>query len=98
MDRDLAVLEEAAAAVMLIDRKYRRAEFSEQLEMEQSRDDAFNAYVDARLNLLKQGLLASAQDVRKMREIRQEIARARQTQSIVAGAIKLVAFLARFAV
>jgi hypothetical protein len=97
MDNDSTVLDDCAASVTLIDKKYRRARPVDRIKLKPDRDRAFNAYRRARLKLLEDGTLATAADVRKMKEIRQEIGRARATQTIIAGAIKLVAFAAKFA-
>jgi hypothetical protein len=97
MDNDSAVLDELAAAVSLIDKKYRRADPVDRSDLKADRDRAFNSYTKARIKLLADGVLATAADVRKMQEIRAEIGRARATQTIIAGAIKLVAFAAKFA-
>lgn len=97
MDNDSIVLENLAASVTSIDKKYRRASPADKFDMKRSRDDAFNAYRRARVKLLKDSVLASAADVRTMKDIRAEIGRARATQTIVASAVKLVAFAAKFA-
>lgn len=97
MDNDSRVLEELATAVLLIDKRYRRAGPVERFDMKRSRDDAFNAYRRARVNLLADGVLATESDVREMEEIRAEIGRARALQTLVAGAVKLVAFASKFA-
>ncbi len=97
MDRDLAVLEDAAATVMSIDRKYRRASPMDMIAMSRDRDRAFRAYAKARINLLKQGVIATNADVNAMKAIRQEVGRARKTQTILAGAVKFARFLVKFA-
>ena len=96
MDPDLTVLEEAAAAVTAIDRKYRRANFNEQIELKPERDEAFNTYARARLKLLEEGVIATEEDVEQMKRIRREVARARKTQTLIAGALRLARFLAKF--
>lgn len=95
-DRDSLVLEALAHAVSLIDRKYRRASAADKLSLKGPRDEAFNAYRSARVELLADGVIATAADVTKMKEIKTEIARARATQTVVAGVVKLVAFAAKF--
>lgn len=98
MDPDLLILEDANAAVMAIDRKYRRADFNIKLKLKKERNKAFNAYAKARLKLLEEGKITSDQDVTEMKAIRQEIARARQIQSILAGIGRLVKFLTKLAI
>jgi len=97
MDKDLQVYDDATAAVGTIDRRYRKANFKDKLELKPSRDKAFKAYAKARLKLLEDGTLATAADVKKMDEIRLEIGRARKTQTVVEGALRLAEFLVKFA-
>lgn len=97
MDKDLKILQDAASSVMTIDRRYRLASFNDKFDMKDSRNQAFNAYVSARINLLKDGMLATAADVRKMADIKLAVSKARSTQSTIEGAISLAAFLVKFA-
>ncbi len=60
-------------------------------------DDAYERYSRARLNLLKEGVLATDEDVAEMRRIRAEIDQAATTQALVSGAIKLGLLLAKYA-
>ena len=98
MDPDLIILEDANAAVITIDRKYRKADFNMKLKLKKERDRVFNAYAKARLMLLEEGIIASDRDVTEMKAIRLEIARARQTQSILIGVGRLVKFLTKLAI
>lgn len=97
MDRDAKVLEELSRSVTLIDKKYRRASPAERITLKKSRDDAFNAYREARVKLLEGSVLATAADVRRMKEIRVAIGRSRAAQTLAAAVIKLVALAAKFA-
>jgi len=97
MDKDLKILEDSASSVMTIDKRYRLASFNDKITMKPKRDQAFRAYVKARVNLLQDGVIATQTDVKKMAEIKTAISRARSTQSTVEGAIGLAAFLVKFA-
>ena len=98
MDRDLVIDEKAQAAALSVDRKYRKADFNEKIELKRDRDKLFNACAKARLKLLEHGTISTPKDLEKMNELRNEIAKAKKTQTIVVGIGKLVKFLAKYAV
>ena len=93
MDNDTLVLQDAAQAVLAIDIQYKLASFNDQQKLKGERDKAFNAYSNARLKLLQQGVICTEADVKEMNKIRQEIEQAAQTQSLIAGIFSLVKFL-----
>lgn len=101
MDNDEIVLEDAKESAFQIDKAYRRAvragNLADVRELKPQVDQAFDAYSTARLNLMEAGMLATDDDVAQMRRIRAEIEQAADRQELVAGAIKLAAYLARFA-
>lgn len=97
MDNDAIVLKDAAAVVLSIDLKYRRANFNTKRKLKTKRDKAFVAYTKARRKLLEEGVLCTKDDVKKMAEIRKEVARARQTQSLIIAVGRVVAFLVKIA-
>ena len=93
MDNDATVLKEASAAVTQIDLKYRRADTNAQLKMKADRDKAFSAYAAARRKLLAAGVICTDKDVEKMRSLRDEVRKARETQSLLIAAARLASFL-----
>jgi hypothetical protein len=97
MDKDLKILEDAASSVMTIDRRYRLASFNDKIAMKSKRDQAFRAYVKARINLLQDGVVATQADVNEMIAIKEAVSKARSTQSTIEGAISLATFLVKFA-
>ena len=100
-DNDLTVLEDAMNAAFALDKTYRLAvrnnDLDAMLDLKPQVDAAFERYSMARLNLLKPGVLATDADVAEMRRVKAEIDRAAGTQQLIAGAIRLAAFLAKFA-
>jgi hypothetical protein len=101
VDNDKIVLEDAKEAAFALDKAYRRAIQAADLAsvtiLKPQVDDAYDRYTQARLNLLKQGVLATDADVAEMRCIRAEIDQAATTQALITGAIKLGLFLAKYA-
>lgn len=99
-DNDLTVLEGARDALFTLEREYRLAVNNADLERMTALSPQLDAAADqlsaARLNLLKQGQIATDADVAEMRRIKGEIDQAAETQQLVEGAIRFVAFLRKF--
>jgi hypothetical protein len=101
IDNDEIILENAKESVFTLDKAYRRAvnngNLDEMIQLKPKLDEAFNLYSIARLNLLMEGTLANDQDVAAMRRIRAAIDQAAAIESLIAGAVKLIGFIAKFA-
>jgi len=99
-DNDEIVLEDAKEASFALDKAYRRAVLNADLDMmmelKPQVDRAYDRYSQARLKLLTEGVIATAQDVTEMRRIRAEIDQAATTQTLIEGAIRFVAFITKF--
>ena len=93
MDTDAAVLKEAAAAVLSIDLRYRKADALGQRAMRADRDVAFSAYAKARRRLLAEGVVCTTEDVRTMQALRDDVRRARNTQSLLIASGRVAKFL-----
>jgi len=96
-DPDADLLEEAAATVAAIDRRYRRASFEEKIALKDQRDAAFTAYALARNKLLEEGVIVSDADVEEMRSIAAEVKKAADTASLIRAIGKVVLALSRVA-
>jgi hypothetical protein len=100
-DNDEIVLEDAKEAAFTLDKAYRRAVLNADLDtmkkLKPQVNGAYDRYSQARLNLLKEGLLATDEDVTEMRRIRAEIDQAATIQTLIEGAIRFAAFIAKFA-
>ncbi len=100
-DNDEIILEDAKEAAFALDKTYRRAvangDLNRMTQLKPKVDEAYNLYSTARLNLLKEGILATDQDVAEMRRIRAEIDQAAETQSLIEGAVHFIGFIGRFA-
>jgi len=101
IDNDEIVLEDAKEAAFSLDKAYRRAiqrrDLDSMVKLKPQVDEAYDRYSQGRLNLMKEGVLATDGDIAEMRRIRAEIEQAATTQSTIQGAVKFVAFIARFA-
>ncbi len=100
-DNDEIVLENAKEAAFALDKAYRRAvsdaDLDRMMKLKPQVDQAYDRYSQARLNLLKEGVLATDDDVAEMRRIRAEVDQAATTQTLIKGAIRFVTFIAKFA-
>jgi len=97
MDNDAEVLRAANDAVIEIDLRYRAASFDDKTVLKPERDRAFHQYQAARLKLLEEGVICTGDDVAEMREIREEVIKAAQTQALLNAIGRVVGFLARVA-
>lgn len=100
IDNDLMVLEDAADAVFSLDQEYRLAILAADIDkVEQLKpqvEAAYEKYSLGRLKLLEKGVLATDEDVAEMRRIRAQIEQAATLQTLIKGAVRLAAFLAKF--
>lgn len=98
-DNDQIVLEDAKEAAFTLDKAYRRSvhkgDLNGAMELKPEVDNAYDQYSQARLNLLKEGVLATDEDILEMRRIRGEIDQAATTQELIKGAIRFAKFLAK---
>ena len=99
-DNDEIVLEDAKEAAFALDKAYRRAilnaDLDTMMKLKPQVDAAYDRYSQARLNLLQEGVLATDEDVAEMRRLRAEIDQAATTQTLIEGAIRFAAFIAKF--
>ncbi len=97
-DTDAQTLKQAADAVLEIDMKYRILPSIDDKEaLKPARDEAFSNYTAMRLKLLEEGVITAPRDVEDMKEIRAEIEKAAQTQTLISAAGKAAVFFAKIA-
>lgn len=94
-DNDSEMLKAAGNAVLEIDVRYRGLNIDDKELLKPSRDKAFSEYSSARLKLLKDGVIATDQDVADMQAIKQDIDEAAETQQLIASAVKISGVLGR---
>lgn len=102
VDNDVIVLEDAKDAAFTLEKEYRRAllkgDLAAATEIKLRLEEVFDNYSRARLNLLKEGMIATEADVAEMRRIKAEIDLAADKQQLIEGAIRFAGFLAKFIV
>lgn len=76
-----------------IDIRYMEAEVADKLAMKDELDEAFLAFSRARLRLLQNRVLCNSSCLQKIKEIRQEVEDAANSQQLIKGIIRLVGFL-----
>lgn len=79
-----------------IDIRYMEAEVADKLVMKDELDEAFLAFSRARLRLLQNRVLCNSSCFEKIKEIRQEVEDAANSQQLIKGIIRLVGFLTPF--
>lgn len=91
------ILSDAIAAAEALDLQYTQADFLTKLQLKPMRDAAFEAVESARRRLVGRQVSITSENVAEMGGIRTEIERAAETESLIVGAGKLVAFLSKMA-
>lgn len=76
-----------------IDIRYMEADVADKLAMKDELDEAFLAFSRARLRLLQNRVLCNSSCLEKIKEIRQEVEDAANSQQLIKGIIRLVGFL-----
>ena len=93
MDNDLILLKQAKSALFAIDVKYKMSGFNEKKKLVKARKAAFSAYSSERLELIEEGVKCTQQDIDEMKEIRDEIEKAADTQVLIQAIFRLTSFL-----
>lgn len=76
-----------------LDIRYMEADVADKLVMKDELDEAFLAFSRARLRLLQDRVLCNSSCLEKIKEIRQEVEDAANSQQLIKGIIRLVSFL-----
>ena len=91
------LLDSAQAAVNEIEQRFNASSFAEQVAMKSDRDKAFNAFAAARLKSIQSGITCTADDLKEMRKLRDEVNAAADKQSLLVAIGRVAGFLAKFA-
>ncbi|PSW05652.1 hypothetical protein [Photobacterium lipolyticum] len=95
--QDLKFIKDSEKALDALFDKYAEAEPSDKWVLKPAIKAASEELLTARLALFKDGVLTTRDDINKLKEIRQEIDNAADTQALIMSALKLAAFLGVFA-
>jgi len=99
-DNNDSVLTDAEEAAFALDKAYQRAvdnaDLATMTQLKPQVEAAHEQYTQARLQLLQQGIVATDADVAEMRRIRAAIDQAATTQTLIEGAMRFAAFIAKF--
>jgi hypothetical protein len=96
LDNDAITYEESTQSLLWADIEYRLASPEDQIKLWEPLQQAWDKYMESRINLLKPGMICTTQDVIKMKQIRREICQAATTQTLIQGLAKLVGILLKF--
>lgn len=94
MDNDSIMLEELGTAVIIMQQKYRKAPIADWATLQAELQAAMAQYVLYQAFLLKQGTISSDDDLDEMRDIKNEIDNAAETQQLVLAIGRFAAFVA----
>ena len=93
-DNDSIVLQDASAAIAVIDNRYRAGDINVKRRLGRKRNEAFSKYTIARKKLVAAGVLMTDTDVAEMRKIKAEIDEAANTSVLLVVVTKLIKKLA----
>lgn len=96
-DSDLQAVKLAERALDSLFDKYVAAQPADQWVLKPAISKASEELLTARLSLFKEGVLIKPGDFDQLQAIKNEIEDAADTQAVIMGAIRLAAFLGRFA-
>ena len=92
-DDNKLALRTLASTMEELDIRYMEADVADKLAMKDELDEAFLAFSRARLRLLQNRVLCNSSCLQKIKEIRQEVEDAANSQQLIKGIIRLVGFL-----
>lgn len=99
-DNDQIILEDAKESAFTMDKAYRRAMLSNDIDamvqLKPKVNESFDLYSKARLRLFEEGVIATDEDVAQLRRIRADIDQAATTQALIMGAVKFIGFIKKF--
>lgn len=94
-DNNKLALQTLASTMEELDIRYMEADEAGKLAMQDELDEAVLAFSRTRLRLLRKRVLCNSSCLEQIRDIRQEIQTAAETQALIQGIIRLLGFLVR---
>lgn len=73
--------------------RYLEAEFDEQVQLKSELDEAMSNFSKAKLAILKNNITCTPEDVRQMKQLRQQITNALDLSQIVGTIVQFVSFM-----
>jgi len=94
MDNDALMIESSGMAVTKIQIQYRQCSIRDRMLIRPTLEQALDDYARYQIKLLKEGVITSEKDLAEMKHIREEIDKAGETQQLLEGIARFVAFVA----
>ena len=94
MDNDAKMLKEMGDALVDLQVKYRSSSLSDRMALKPSLEELLNDYADYQLRLLKEGVITTEGDLQEMANIREEVDKAADIQTMVKVLARTIAFIA----
>lgn len=94
MDNDAQMIEASGAALTTMQIKYRQSTIRDRMLIRPTLEQALNDYAQYQIRLLKEGVITTENDLSEMKNIREEIDRAAETQQLLEAIARFIAFVA----
>jgi hypothetical protein len=94
MDNDAKMLKEMGDALVDLQVKYRSSSLIERMALKPSLEELLNDYADYQLRLLKEGEITTEGDLQEMANIREEVDKAADIQTMAKVVARTIAFIA----
>lgn len=94
-DSNTLFLQTASAVMNELDVRYMEADLDEKVQLKEELDKAMMTFSEARCKILENEVLCSEDDVAKMQELRREVERAGEIQSLLKIVVRVGRILAR---
>jgi hypothetical protein len=93
MDKDAEMLQKMGDALVALQVQYRMSSIDDRAALKPSLQQALNDYAACQVKLLEDGVISTDADLQEMTEIRSEIDRAGDKQSMLLAIARTVAFI-----
>lgn len=92
-DTNQLFFKQASDLLSKIEIRYMQADFDEQVELKEERDQAMTTFSQARLAILKQNIACTDADVQKMKQLRQQIDLSPDIVQVIATVASFATFM-----
>ena len=94
MDNDALMIESSGVALTNIQIKYRQSSIRDRMLIRPTLEQVLDDYAKYQIKLLKEGVITSKDDLSEMKQIREEIDKAGESQQLLEAIARFVSFVA----
>ena len=94
MDSDSLMIQKAGLALTSIQVKYRQSSIRDRMLIRPTLEGLIDDYTNYQIRLLKEGVITTKEDLSEMKEIRNSIDSAAETEQFIQAIARFIAFIA----